>query len=106
MIDAGEFPTDGKYNAHHLKNNEAITNLFSKAEMLEKRQFGYIYRDIFHCVQPPTGFRSQVIHFGNSYKESTVDFPKFIDDWLNDFEKVLNSLIAFYAVAHLDTELG
>ncbi|MGD9368827.1 MAG: hypothetical protein PVH87_24200 [Desulfobacteraceae bacterium] len=106
MIDAGEFKIDGVYNAHHELNQNTISNLPTKKEIWENKKYGYVFRDIFHCVQPPSGFRSQVIHFGNSYKESTVELSGFIDDWLNEFEKVLNKLFAFGAIAHIETELG
>jgi hypothetical protein len=47
-------------------------------------------------------YRSQVIHFGGSFKEIEYDWEK----WLTKFERLLARLYWLRTRVHLDTELG
>jgi hypothetical protein len=75
MFDAGEFGTGENYNRHHDLNRKVIEQFPVKAWPAEEASL-YIHRGMFNVVDGTDSFRSQVIHFGNSFKET----QGFIDD--------------------------
>lgn len=94
-LDVGEVPS------HHAYNRKVLECLPTKAELLEKRQPIYIHKEIFAISDVPIAFRSQIIHYGNSYKEH----PDFTQGWLSCFEKLLTQLIWLSATVSIETEL-
>lgn len=100
MFESADFGAGEKRNRHHAFNRHIIAGLPEKNAAGEASY--YIHRGMFHVVDGPDCFRSQVIVFGNSFKE--VD--GFIGEWLAYFEQqVLSRLIGIYAFARFETEL-
>ena len=100
MFVSADFGVGDKRNQHHAMNHHVIEGLPEKNASGEASY--YIHRGMFHVVDGSDCFRSQVILFGNSFKET----DGFIEEWLMYFEQqVLSRLIGIYAFARFETEL-
>jgi hypothetical protein len=67
----------------------------------------YFVRGMFALpgASPEGTYRSQVIHFGASFKDEPGDFGPW-EEWLGKFGALLRELYWDFAVVHLQTEFG
>ena len=80
-----------------------LLNVYQKKQsLLETRQLVFIHKEIFAISDVPISFRSQIIHFGNSYWE----YPDFTQGWLSSFEELLAQLIWLSATVSIETEFN
>ncbi|MFL0802898.1 MAG: hypothetical protein K6L81_04230 [Agarilytica sp.] len=74
-------------------------------ELPNAEEWPYLCREMFSPPKVEVGqdrYLTEVMHFGASYKAIEYEWS----EWMNRFEKLLDSLYWVSAVVHLETELS